>query len=283
MINGAALDKRAGTLTPAPAPGQPDADVPRISATALRWFRLYILWYLSRHFHAVRVSRNGLALASLEGWPVVVCMNHPAWWDPLLALLLSWRCFPERSHYGPIEAAAVARYGFFQKLGFYGIEPGTARGAARFLRISRAILREPHRAIWITAQGRFVDPRQRPAGLQPGLGHLARHLERCAVVPLALEYPYWEERTPEGLARFGEPVFITNGRERTAEEWTALFAARLAETQDALAAEAIRRRPEEFEIQLRGLAGVGGIYDLWRAARAWARGQRFHAEHGREG
>jgi hypothetical protein len=32
------------------------------------------------------------------------------------------------------------------------------------------------------------------------------------VVTLALEYPFWEERLPEALARFGEPILIERGQ-----------------------------------------------------------------------
>jgi hypothetical protein len=40
------------------------------------------------------------------------------------------------------------------------------------------------------------------------------------------------------------------------------------------------RDPALFRFLLRGGAGVGGIYDLWRRLRSWAGGQRFDAAHG---
>ena len=54
----------------------------------------------------------------------------------------------------------------------------------------------------------------------------------------------------------------------------------MAATQDALAAEAQRREPDDFQTVLRGGAGQGGVYDWWRAAKAKLRGEKFRKEHG---
>ena len=69
-----------------------------------------------------------------------------------------------------------------------------------------AWLERPDAALGITPEGRFSDPRERPVRLEPGLAHLARRLDRGVFLPLALEYPFWQERTPEALACFGAPV-----------------------------------------------------------------------------
>ncbi len=54
--------------------------------------------------------------------------------DPLICLRLAAELFPDRTHYGPIDAQALGRYRFFEKLGFFGVEAGTAwrRLKARF-------------------------------------------------------------------------------------------------------------------------------------------------------
>jgi hypothetical protein len=100
-------------------------------------------------------------------------------------------------------------------------------------------------------------------------------------LPLALEYAFWEERTPEALERFGPPIPLGGpGRSSSPAEWTARFERALEATQDELAVDAISRDPARFETMLRGSAGVGGWYDAWRRFRAVARGRRFVAEHG---
>jgi hypothetical protein len=187
--------------------------------------------------------------------------------------------WPGRGHYAPIESVALARYRFFERLGFFGVEPGTIRGARTFLQTSLAIAAQPRAMLWITAQGRFADPRERPVTLRGGVGHLVRRLDRGCVLPMALEYPFWNERGPEALVRFGRPIPIGTGHDRSAEEWTTRIARELEAAQDALAVEARHRDPAAFDVLLAGGAGVGGVYDLWRRFRAALRGERFHVEH----
>jgi 1-acyl-sn-glycerol-3-phosphate acyltransferase len=253
--------------------------VPRLSPTLLRLFRAYARRYLARHLHALRVSRTGPLPALPEGTPVIVVVNHPSWWDPLIAIVM-WDRFPGRRHFAPIDAAALAQYRFFERLGFFGVEPDSVAGATSLLRTGRAILAQPDTVMWITAQGKFTDPRLRPPGLKPGVGLLVHGLERVVVLPLALEYTFWQERTAEALARFGEPLVVGDGGERSAREWTAIIENRLEVAQDALAGEAVARDEALFEVMIRGKAGIGGVYDCWRRLKAWIGGKRFEAEHG---
>ena len=174
--------------------------LPRRSAFLVRWFSGWVRGYLKKHFHAVRLARGTQPDVPADV-PLVVVLNHPSWWDPLLGIVLAG-LFSVRTHYVPMDARMLDRYRLFKWLGFYGVEQGP-RGATAFLRTTAALLARPNSAVWITAQGRFTDPRTRPPGLRPGIGHLARRLPRGVVVPLALEYPFWEERLPEALARFG--------------------------------------------------------------------------------
>lgn len=269
-----------GAVTAA-EPGEHVAAVPRLSPLLLRLFTAYVRRYMQRAFHAVRRSRSGTQPERLDV-PLVIYCNHPSWWDPLLCLFLASRLFPERRHYGPIATEALARYRFFARLGFFGVTPGTARGAATFLRTSEAILTRPGTALWVTPEGRFSDPRQRPLRLQPGLGHLASRLRRVAFVPLGMEYPFWEERFPEVLTRFGEITLVADGQEHRPEHWTALLTARLQATLDILSEEACQRQRQAFEVLLRGRVGVGGVYDRWRALRARLGGEGFHRGHGKE-
>jgi 1-acyl-sn-glycerol-3-phosphate acyltransferase len=210
--------------------------------------------------------------------PLIVVLNHPSWWDPLIGIVLAG-LFPERAHYAPMDAKSLARYRIFENLGFFGVERGTPRGAAAFLHTTAAILSRPNSAVWITAQGDFTDPRCRPPRLRSGVGHLARHLGRGAVVTLALEYPFWDERLPEALARFGEPIAIESGRGLRPADWVERIEANLAATQDTLMAASLRRDPTAFDTLLTGRVAIGGIYDWWRKLQAWLRGEQFRPEH----
>jgi 1-acyl-sn-glycerol-3-phosphate acyltransferase len=162
------------------------------------------------------------------------------------------------------------------------VNQNSGRGARQFLRTSEAILADPQNLIAVTPQARFADCRERPAKFEPGLGHLAARTKSATFVPLAVEYVFWQERLPEILVRFGEPLRVNSALETASSpaELTALFEERLAHTQDTLAAEAKKRDLADFKVLLRGGAGQGGIYDLWRSLRAWSRGQEFRKEHG---
>ncbi|MBC7928198.1 MAG: lysophospholipid acyltransferase family protein, partial [Bryobacteraceae bacterium] len=213
-------------------------ELPKINRQALTVFSGYVDWYLRRNFHCVRVAGSSYARVA-SGRPFLVYVNHPSWWDPLVGLEVAMYLFPDWAHYAPIDAEALRRYGFFRKLGFFGVEPGTASGAATYLRMGEAVLSQQKQAFWVTAQGHFADPRTRPMQLRPGTGHLLHRVRNVNVLPMAIEYPFWEERFPEALVRFGEPIAVDDGASRPPDEWTALLAARLEATQDRLAQDAM--------------------------------------------
>ncbi len=255
-------------------------ELPVASPMLLRWFTWYSRNYLRRHFHSLRVSRAGLPPRNCAS-SLVIFANHASWWDPLMWLALKTEFYPAHRSFSPIDAEALTRYKFLRRLGFFGVEQKTRRGAIQFLRTAEKILRQPCHILALTPQGRFSDPRQRPVRFETGLGHLATRLERAVFLPMASEFVYWEERLPEILVHFGEAIEIGNANEkRDAEGWTALLEQRLEAAQDALAAESQRRDPIEFETILRGGAGQGGVYDWYRAASAKLRRETFVREHG---
>jgi len=262
-------------------PGQAEAascGLPRRSAWLFRWFRGYARRYVRHHFHAMRMSREGSVPALPDG-AVIVVLNHPSWWDPLIGFVLTELMPASRIHFAPIDAVGLAQYPFLERLGFFGVEVGTTRGTLAFLRRSEAILSRPESALWITAQGEFVDPRERPTRLKEGVGHLIHRLSAVTILPLALEYPFWNDRCPEALARFGEPIRVSAGRQFSPAAWTARIERALQDTQDRLAEEARLRDPAAFTTILGGTAGVGGVYDLWRRLRARIHGKSFIPEH----
>ena len=248
--------------------------VPRRSAWFFEWFRKYARTDLRKHFHAVRLA-GPVPPPDIPG-PVVIVVSHASIWDMMLGAELS-KLFPGRGHFVPIDAKALQRYRFFERVGAFGIDLDSLRGAATFLRTARAILSDEKNVLWVTAQGRFRDVRTRPLGLRPGVGHLAAELPRGTLLTLALEYPFWSERTPEALVRFGPPVPLT---QRSPREWTAELERALTATMDELSADAQSQDARRFRTLFTGKAGIGGVYDLWRRGRAWLRGERFTPEHG---
>jgi 1-acyl-sn-glycerol-3-phosphate acyltransferase len=256
---------------------EPVGVVPHRWHWLIRGFRRHALRYVRKHFHAVRLSKSGGGFPATDE-PLLVVLNHPSWWDPMIGIVLSCQ-MPGRDHFAAIDAVAVGKYRFFTKLGFVGVDAKSLRGAAQFLRDATAILAQPHRAFWVTAQGRFTDVRERPLALQSGVGHLAARMGKGIVLPVALEYAFWTERTPEALVRIGEPLRIADHPGLNGKQWTALIEEALTRNLDALSAEVIRRDPAAFTELLSGRTGVGGAYDQWRRLKSWLRGRKFDPAH----
>ena len=246
------------------------------------WFAAFAAIFtraLRHDFHAVRVSRAGPPPAAGTPHLVVYC-NHPSWWDAALIPVVIAKLFPGRTGFAPIDEAMIARYGFMTRIGAFGVAQNAPRGAATFLKAASLILAEPGNLLFVTAQGRFTDLRERPVRLAPGLAHLVERAPQATVVPMAIEYTFWDERKPEVLLRFGPPFPATELADRSRDHRAAVLAFRLETVMDELAREAAGRNAAAFDQLLSGRTGVGGVYDLYRRGRSALRGERFVAAHG---
>ncbi|WP_187830418.1 lysophospholipid acyltransferase family protein [Siccirubricoccus phaeus] len=231
-----------------------------------------------RHLRAVRLAAWGVPEAGWDG-PLVVYANHPSWWDGVAFLLLADALFPGRRMMTPMDAEALAKYGFMRRIGVFGVAQHSVLGALAFLRVAEEVLALPGHMLWLNAPGRFVDVRQRPVPIAPGLVRLAELAPRARFLPLALEYPFWSEQAPEMLAAFGPPLegAALAAMDRVARE--AALARALEAVMDRLATDAMARDPSRFLPVLRGRAGMGGVYQVWRRLGALVRGRRFDPRH----
>lgn len=240
-------------------------------------------------FHAAfqRRARAGLRAIRLAQWgrpqvpagPLVVFANHPSWWDGIAFVVLAQALFPGRQIYAPMAAEALARYRFMRRIGMFGVEAGTPRGAAAFLRAAEAVLAAPGAMLWVNAPGRFMDPRARPVPVVPGLTRLAEMAPGASFLPLALDYPFWGEARPEMLCGFGPPIAAATLLAEPRAGRAALLGSALEATMNRLAADAISRDPARFATLLQGREGMGGVYQLWRRLGAVLRGQPFDPRH----
>ncbi len=194
----------------------------------------------------------------------------------MMCVLLARKLMPERKHYAPMDAASLERYQILKHIGIFGVEMKTARGAAQFLRKGLAILAQGG-VLWVTPQGRFADARERPLMFKPGLAALAARTPRgCRVQPLAIEYVFWDERLPEALLHFGEPIEV---RGQTAAELDAQLQAALLDAMETLRGFAMARDGAAFEVLQAGRAGTGGYYEIGQRLLAGLRGRRFQPQH----
>lgn len=234
--------------------------------------------YFTRYMNALRIASWGMASVPQRG-PLIIYSNHPAWWDAAIYILAADHFFPAYESYAPIDAAMLKRYGMFGRIGAFGVDLETPRGAADFLRSGAEILSADKRALWVTAQGRFSDVRERPLGLKPGVAYLIERVPGCTILPLAIEYSFWLERGAEAFIAFGQPIdgqaLLKLARSARMEH----LEHELTMTLDHLSADVQSRDPSRFRTVLEGQAGVGGFYDRWRRVAAALRGRAFDPSH----
>ncbi len=248
------------------------------SAKFTRFFTVYSQWLLTRNFHALRGNATVEQFSQLKG-PLLVYSNHSSWWDPLVFLCLAKQLFPDYAGFGPMDAAALKKYAFMQRLGIFGIESGTVSGARRFLQVSENLLSESQVMLWVTAQGQFADPRCRPVELQPGIAHLAKRVRDLTIIPLAIEYPFWVERCPEILVQFGDPVSSAQFYDLTIQDVLEQQTRCLNVAMNQLAEKAIAQDPALFNTLLSGRVGVGGVYDAFNQLTATMTGRSYKKAH----
>jgi 1-acyl-sn-glycerol-3-phosphate acyltransferase len=232
----------------------------RRSNMVLRFFEWQFTGQLRRHFNAVRLSRSS-ALPALNDRPIVIYSNHASWWDAIVYVYLGRKLFRDRIGYGPIDADQLRRYPFLDRLGIFGIDLERFAGAANFLSVSRRLLVQPNAMLWITAEGQFTDIRPRPIHLRPGLAHLPGADTDLTFLPLAIEYGFWNDKRPELLLRFGEPLQSASTGKHAL---LARLETGLATTMDGLAREAITRDASLFDSLLGSRKGIHPLYDLMR-------------------
>ena len=235
-------------------------------------FRWYAPRYLLKRFTAVRLA-SASAPWPADRAPVLVVLNHPSWHDPVTATLLSF-AFPTDAQYAVIEAKMLKSNAVLSKIGFLPVDSNTLAGAATFLRVGRDLLSRDDHVLWVTAQGRFADSRERPLAIKTGVGHLAKTMRRGWVLPVALEYPFWDAPKPEALALVGRPL-AAGDASLTGKAWAARIEAALTAASDQLAELSLTRDPSRFVTLAGDSARPAGGADLRRRMRAAFRGRSW--------
>ncbi|MFK8115549.1 MAG: lysophospholipid acyltransferase family protein [Rubripirellula sp.] len=252
------------------------SDLAAVSPFLYRGFRDYSRRLLRKRFRALRVAQESFPHVA-DGEPLLIYTNHPSWWDPLVAVTLNESLFNTRQFRAPIDAEALKKYAILGRLGFFPIERESSQGTRGFLTAMQTLLSQPT-AIYITPQGKFVDVRdQQP--FEPGLAHVVSRMKIGTVLPMAIEYTYWDESTPEILVQFGSPIDVTVETERSKEDWNRFLEATLASTQASLAAKGISRSADGFNTIVGGRVGEGGLYDFARRVKSMVSGRKFDPSH----
>jgi 1-acyl-sn-glycerol-3-phosphate acyltransferase len=251
----------------------------------LRVFAWYVRRLVRKSFHATLIdphSRSLLSSLNDEPRPVLVCMSHQGWWDPLFIVLLGTGLMPARRGFGAIDEAIFRRFGFMKRIGAFGINPESPASLAAMESYALGLFAsQPKPSLWITPQGRFADPREHVV-IRPGAAALAaafarRHPDAAPplrAVALAVEYTHWHEQRPFACVRAAEVAMPSDPDAMSSTtKWHRAIQTTMRENATILAASVIARRPEAFvnvfesQGSHAGGTAVNPVYDLWQRLR----------------
>ena len=242
------------------------AVVRRWSGWRSRFFTKYAALYLGRHFGGVYL-RRGTCPSVVPGRHgcrrVVVVMNHPSWWDPLVAMVLKREWFGDVPVFGGMAAEELDRYPFFKRLGLFPVRKGAA-GARDWKEAMLAVAGCERAVLWTTPQGRFVDVRERGVPLMPGVAMTGELQQGCVYLPVAVEYASGRARLPDVYASVGEAVEAESMRGLARVEVADRLRRALEAEQDALAKAVCAGDPLQWEAVRTGKQGLGSVYGWWR-------------------
>jgi 1-acyl-sn-glycerol-3-phosphate acyltransferase len=174
-----------------------------------RWFTA---WFERQAHRRLRASFGALHLAgrerlvgALAQGPVLVVSNHCAWWDPLVALVLTHRLVPADAH-ALMDAANLRRRPFFAKAGAFGVDRGSRRDGAEATRHAAGLLDRPGRLVWVFPQGEERPQHERPLRFFGGAASIAQRVPAAVVLPVGLAYAFGSVAAPSVLVAVGPPI-----------------------------------------------------------------------------
>lgn len=233
----------------------------RKSAVFRRWFAGHAAGRMRATFAAVRVAGAEHLREALAAGPVVVVSNHTAWWDPMVALVLTERVVPCDS-YAMMDGANLARLPFLGLIGGFGVDLTSAADGAAVIRYAARLLDAPGRAVWVFPQGRERPVTERPLGFRRGSAEVAR-VAKARTVPVAIRYEFRGTERPELLVDIGASI-------EPARDVAALLARQEAEVTaglDRIDAALRAGALDGYEVALR--APVGRVGALAERMLAW--------------
>ncbi|MCH2161970.1 MAG: lysophospholipid acyltransferase family protein [Phycisphaerales bacterium] len=228
---------------------------------------------IRRKFHGTWMAPGGCALLAeinaIEG-PVICGMNHSAWWDPMVGLLLHSGFMPDRTPCSPMDSVQLAKFGIFRRAGVFGINPDDPDSLGRMESWVRERFTKDRRSVlWVTPQGEFTDPRE-PFRPRPGMASIAAAHPGARVFGLAVEYPFWLDSRPEICMRLVE---IPAPHATTTTGWQREIKTQMQANGDALARIVRQRDHEGLEPVLNaGKASIHPVYNLWLRLRGKSAG-----------
>jgi 1-acyl-sn-glycerol-3-phosphate acyltransferase len=215
--------------------------------------------------NALRAQGLERLRANLDSDPsgVVLLANHSAWWDLFFAHFLN-ETVP-LDGYGMMEHFNMVRFGFFRRIGAYSIDRTDPASVREAMGYTVDLLRRPRAGVWIFPQGRILCNDARPIAFQGGLRVLLARAGRLRLVPVVFRYEFWQDERPEGLVRFGEPIWVEAAQRR---DLIADWERRMTDELDALRADSLTQDASRFTTLLRGKMSLNDRFARLRSRLA---------------
>ncbi len=247
----------------------------------MKGFKAYTKRYLGKNFFRFNFANENDSLKFDGSIPTIGIMNHSSWWDVLTSFYFTNHHI-NSDIYGVMDEAQLKRYRFFAKVGIYSVDRESGlKGVKEFLSYSKKLLTEkPNRSIWICPQGDLVSNDLRPITFFPGVAHLVKHLGRCQVLPLALDYEFCIEPQPEAFALLGKPILFESNAQTSTEAINKQLEDETTRLLDKLKGMTQTRDFSQFEPLISGKQGIHKIYDAFTRLRFIIQGKKFHKTHG---
>lgn len=251
--------------------------------TSSKWLVDGFCWYSRGLIRKQFQSMGFLGTETLDSIPenhsTIVFANHASWWDPIVAMMCQTHYMSRRTLFAPIDADQLENYAVLKKMGFYGVRLQSFSGAQQFLETSRELLKRSTTSIWITPEGKFCDVRDHQQPLMPGLAHLVTRLSHTTVIPLALEYCFWDDSRPHVFGKFGTPISCEERRFEDKSACNEELTQALRATQRELATCVVAREPQSFNYLIASHTKRLSWYDYARKWAAWIKGRSFDPRH----
>lgn len=244
---------------------------PAIPANKIWLLDAALYWFIVRpalwnRFSRVWVQMHG-RLPRQSDSPLICYINHPAWWDLYLGVLmhrkLLHQCFDS---YGMMEEPQLRAYRFFTWFGGFSVDRHNPREAARSVAYISTLLRErPGRVLYIFPQGKITPNDQRPIHLYTGLGHIVKRAGGATLCPVAFRYEFRGQQNPEAFIRFGPIHYAAPPTDSAAvDALTQDATERLTASADALRAAVVADDLRNFAVLFRGRPGIDQVFDRLR-------------------
>jgi hypothetical protein len=179
-------------------------------------FRPYILRLFRKHFHGLYFLGQPPAID--PGLPLLITPNHSTWWDGFFLYVLNKRLMKRKLHLMMLEEQ-LSKYGFFSRIGAFGIEPSLPRKAYAALEYSAEVLEDPANALCIFPQGVLHYFGVRPLEFQRGVGRVLKlYGGEVNLLPLGIRCEFLLDQRPEAFF-MADRIFRVDSRSFQGIRW----------------------------------------------------------------